>query len=66
VSAGGGRSHRKHVTKVTRLPDDPLALRASIGGKPDIGYYLTYRGDPKEVLSMLREVLDRAELELGK
>jgi hypothetical protein len=65
VSTGAGRSHRKTIVKVTRLPDDPLALRASIGGKPDIGYYLTYRGDPQEVVAMLREVIAQAELELA-
>jgi hypothetical protein len=56
VSTGAGRSHRKTTVKVTRLDE------ASIGGKPDIGYYLTYR--PQEVVAMLREVIAQAELEL--
>lgn len=46
---------------IGRLPDDPLALRASIGGREAIGYYLQYRGDPAEVLAMLRAVLVEAE-----
>lgn len=46
---------------VTREPDDPEALRASIGGREDVGYYLVFRGDPEEVLDMLRAVLPAAE-----
>lgn len=49
---------------VTREAEDPLALRASIGGGKTAGpgrYYLVYRGDPDEVLTMLRDVLAEAE-----
>jgi hypothetical protein len=53
---------------VRREPDDPLALRASIGQPhmTDGHYYLTYRGDPRAVLDMLRRVMVGAEAELGK
>lgn len=40
--------------------EDPLALRASIGGGKTAGdgnYYLVYRGDPEAVLKMLGTVL---------
>lgn len=53
---------------VARLPEDPICLRASIGGKEQpaleqvggygtYGYYLTYRGDPMAVKEMLRRAL---------
>jgi hypothetical protein len=51
---------------ITREPDDPLALRASIGGTPQLGYYLTFRGDPEKVVAMLRNVMVCAERELRK
>lgn len=40
------------------------ALPASIGGRPEIGWYLVYRGDPLEVLAMLREAVALAEEQL--
>lgn len=46
---------------VNKLPDDPVALRASIGGRAEIGYYLTYRGDLADIVPMLRDVLKAAE-----
>lgn len=49
-----------------RETDDPLALRASIGGRPEVGWYLVYRGDPRAVLRMLRAVLVKAEGKLAK
>lgn len=43
---------------VMKFEDDPLGcLRASIGGWPEEGYYLTFRGDQKKVVEMLRTVL---------
>lgn len=43
---------------VRRLPDDPLALRISIGEARDVeeSAYLVFRGDPEWVM----ELLDRA------
>lgn len=51
---------------VTREPDDPLSLRISIGGGKMIasGAYMNYRGDPMEVLALLRTVTDLAEQQL--
>ena len=45
----------------SREPDDPTALRASIGGSELLGYYLVFRGEPDATLAMLREVLAEAE-----
>lgn len=50
---------------IRREEDDPMALRASIGGNDHVGFYLVYRGDPEKVLEMLREVVQEAEKELG-
>jgi hypothetical protein len=46
----------KHVT-LQRLPDDPLCLRASIGGTKEEGYYCMFRGDQDKVRAMLETVL---------
>lgn len=54
---------------IRREPDDPRALRTSIGGGKVAGdgnYYLIYRGDPTEILTMLRAVVAEAERELPK
>jgi len=40
-----------------KLKDDPLCMRASIGGWADKGYYCSFRGDQKQVTEMLRTVL---------
>jgi hypothetical protein len=45
-----------HVT-LQHLPDDPICLRASIGGSREEGYYCMFRGDQKAVLAMLETVL---------
>jgi hypothetical protein len=50
--------------RIVREEDDPLALRASIGGREGMGFYLVYRGNPQEVLEMLRAVVKDAENEL--
>lgn len=50
--------------QIIRKPDDAMALRASIGGREAIGWYLVYRGDPKEVLAMLRHVTAAAAAEM--
>jgi hypothetical protein len=52
--------------RIRRLPDDPLALRISIGAPPvapDTGKsaYLVFRGDPKLTVALLRRVLASLE-----
>jgi hypothetical protein len=43
---------------VTRLADDPLCLRVSIGGGEKIGgYYCTYRGTREASIEALETVL---------
>ena len=38
---------------IEKKEDDPEALRASIGGRKDKGYYLVFRGDDEEIIMML-------------
>ena len=45
-------------TKVIKLQPDPIALRASIGGKPEIGWYCSYRGNRTDIITMLEIVLE--------
>lgn len=47
--------------RVIREPEDPLALRASIGGNDDVGHYLVFRGDPQKVVDMLKSAAEQAE-----
>jgi hypothetical protein len=42
--------------KIIRKPDDPICPRASIGGTPEIGYYLAYRGDIAAVQEAIWQV----------
>ena len=45
---------------IRRLPDDPLALRISIGEAHDKDIesaYLVFRGDPKTITALLRRAL---------
>ena len=44
--------------KLIKLQDDPIALRASIGGKPEIGFYCSYRGNRPDIITMLEKVLE--------
>lgn len=46
------------MTKIIKLADDQLALRASIGGRPDIGWYCSYRGNRADIIAMLEIVLE--------
>jgi hypothetical protein len=39
--------------KVIREADDPIALRVSVGGRPDEFGYIVYRGETKECLQLL-------------
>lgn len=45
------------AVQITRRPDDPLCLRASIGGTEKSGYYCLFRGNQEQVLAMLELVL---------
>lgn len=46
------------TVKIIRKPDDPQGvLRASLGGASEIGFYLVYRGDPDEIISMLAYIM---------
>ncbi len=50
---------KHHGMTVTRMPDDPLCLRVSLGRADSINEsaYLVYRGDPKEIAALLRVAL---------
>jgi hypothetical protein len=50
------------IVEFIRQPDDPICLRASVGGLPEKGYYLTIRGNPKEVLDMLKAVTNKLQV----
>lgn len=46
---------------IRRLPDDPFALRISIGEAEQLhafGSYLVFRGEPKAIVSLLRRALN--------
>lgn len=59
------------IITVVKQADDPLALRISCGGRPDVGYYCTYRGNLEEcklVMRVILQSLDRvneSELTVG-
>lgn len=38
---------------IIREESEGTAIRCSIGGKPDVGYYCIFRGDPKLIAEML-------------
>ncbi len=50
------------MTKITKEENDPICMRASIGGKPEIGFYLVYRGSRRDVLNMLKQVISDLEV----
>jgi len=43
--------------RIIKEADDPICVRASIGGHPKIGYYLVYRGDVEDVVETVERVL---------
>lgn len=50
------------TVKINRLENDPLCMRASIGGFPDKGFYCQLRygpegGQPEDLIAMLERVL---------
>ena len=53
--------------KIIKELDDPLGvLRASIGGREDLGFYLTYRGNLAAVVTMLETVIAEARKQQEK
>lgn len=42
---------------IRHLPDDPLAMRISIGGTKVSGYYCLFRGNQKDCTAMLETIL---------
>lgn len=44
-------------TKIIKKEDDPIALRASIGGTKEIGFYCVFRGNKMDVIDMIEKVL---------
>lgn len=52
-----------HRVKTIRSDDDPIALRVSMGGNDESGYYINFRGDPakvREMIAMLAEAAEKA------
>lgn len=43
---------------IVKLPDDSVCIRASLGGDPVEGYYLTYRGDEAAVTHLLETLVE--------
>jgi hypothetical protein len=43
---------------VRKLPDDPMCLRASLGGSAAEGYYVVYRGSESDVERLLVAALE--------
>jgi hypothetical protein len=42
------------------------ALRISIGGHPDVGYYCKFRGDPEDVVKILEVIFEAAKQQLPR
>lgn len=42
--------------KIIKEKDDPFAYRVSMGGRPNIGFYITFRGDVTQVAKMMDEL----------
>lgn len=47
--------------KVIKEIDDAYALRVSLGGTDNIGFYCVYRGDKAKIVSMMKRVLAALE-----
>jgi hypothetical protein len=52
------------VTRVLikKEKDDPIALRASVGGNEKDGYYLVYRGNLQLVKKMIKRVQEAIDI----
>jgi hypothetical protein len=66
----GNKSYRRDLMKpeikILREDNDPEALRVSIGGTPEVGYYFVYRGEPQQILAMLEPVIAAATAQLER
>lgn len=54
----------KQITIIKKQDDRNLGvrvLRVSLGGTPDTGYYMTYRGTLVEVVELLEDALQAAK-----
>ena len=51
-----------HRVSTIRSDDDPLALRISMGGDPEVGYYINFRGDPEKVREMIEMLAEVAKV----
>lgn len=49
---------KRHNVKLTKKTDDPICMRASCGGDPEIGYYCVFRGDKNGVIKGLEAILE--------
>lgn len=47
--------------KVKRYPRDPFAIRVSIGGREDTGYYCVYRGTREEAIRCIELALAKLQ-----
>lgn len=53
---------RPERVSIIREPDDRLAdTRISLGSKEAIGLYMVFRGDPEEVIELLKKTLAVAQ-----
>jgi hypothetical protein len=53
---GASKTGRSKVF-IAKKADDPLCVRVSLGGRPDVGFYCTYRGLLKEAIGAIETVL---------
>jgi hypothetical protein len=53
--------------RIEKLSEDPICLRASIGGRAGDGFYCRYRGDEREVIAAIEAALHamKKSLEMG-
>lgn len=49
------------LVHLTKLPDDPLCLRVSLGGTRDGGFYFVFRGDAEAIHNLLCNAMDAFE-----
>jgi len=59
-----GRWKQMPEIKIMKNTDDPICPRISAGGTDSVGFYLVYRGEAKEVLSILRNIADKLEQDI--